>query len=94
MQSYRKRIVVQMQPIIHKPKEEPVKLSTKKLYSEVRSYLLTAIRMYQTILKHYEPLSDEWAICQNYIFKYKTDFELLKNGSYEERKEVIEKYGR
>lgn len=94
MQSYRKRIAVQMQPVKHKPAVKQNKTSVKKLYPEVRNYLLTAIRMHQEVLKRFKVFSDEWVICQNDLFKYRADFELLEKGTYEERKEVVDKYGR
>jgi hypothetical protein len=42
----------------------------------------------------FKPLSDEWETCVNDLQKYKIDFELLERGTYEEHKEVIDKYGR
>jgi hypothetical protein len=96
MQSYRKRIAVQRQPKQKpKPKEEAARhLSVKKLYPEVRCYLLKAINLYADVEKKFVPFSDEWEICIDDLQKYKADFELLERGTYDERKGVIEKYGR
>jgi len=88
--SFRKRMAVQKAHV--KPKQEP-KPQAKKRFPEVRKFLLNAIWMYYEALRHFEPLSDEWVICQNELFEYKKDFELLENGTHEERKEVIDKYG-
>ena len=94
MRSYRQRIAVQKQPVKPKQKQEQPKISVKKYYPEVKEYIQKAIRMHQGILKDLEPLSDEWALCQEELFKFKTDYELLERGTYEDRKGVIEKYGR
>lgn len=82
-----------MLPVKPKTRHKSAKTPVKKHYPEVRDYLLRAIRMHQEILKSFKPLSDEWTMCQSELFKYKTDFEILERGTYEERKEVIEKYG-
>ncbi len=93
MRSYRQRIAVQKQPTKPKEKQEQPKEPAKKRYPEVKAYLQKAIRMHQEILKDFEPLSDEWALCQSDLFRYKTDYELLERGTYEDRKGVIDKYG-
>jgi hypothetical protein len=94
MQSYRKRIAVQMQ---HKPKREKTAMTSrtsKTSYIATKEYLGTAIRMYQEIQEDLEPLSDTWVMCSDILFRHKTDLEILVKGSYDERKGVIEKYGR
>ena len=94
MQSYRKRIAVQMQPAKPRHKQEQLKVPVKKRYPEVKAFLLKAIRLHEEISKNFDPLSDEWETCINDLQKYKIDFELLERGTYEDRKGVIEKYGR
>jgi hypothetical protein len=94
MRSYRQKIAVQRQ---HRPKREKPVLTaqaSKTPYVATREYLMTAIRMYGEIYKTLEPLSDEWAMCSDILFRHKTDLEILERGSHEERKGVIEKYGR
>jgi hypothetical protein len=82
-----------MQPAKPSTKQQITKAPVKKRYPEVKEYLLKAIQMHQVVLKQFEPLSDEWTLCQNELFTFKKDLELLERGSYEDRKEVIEKYG-
>ncbi len=94
MQSYRKRVAVQMQHEAPKTKRELSRPPNKRLYPDVKAYLLKAINIYERASKRFEPLSDEWKICMEELQKYKTDFELLEHGTYDERKGVIEKYGR
>lgn len=94
MQSYRKRIAVQMQHKDHTSYQKINNPSIKKSYQHVKEYLLKAIRMHETVSKQFEPLSDEWKICLDDLQKFNIDFETLERGTYEERKEVIEKYGR
>ncbi len=94
MQSYRQRIAVQMQ---HKPKKsgrEAIQKATKTSYLETRDFLVKAIMIHKTVSSRLEPLSDEWTVCNDILFKYKTDLEILEKGTYDERKGVIKKYGR
>lgn len=94
MRNYRQRIAVQMQ---HKPKsDKPIipRQERKTPYVATREYLKKAIRMYGEILAGFDPFSDEWAVCSDIIFRHKMDLEILEKGSYEERKGVIEEYGR
>lgn len=94
MRSYRQKIAVQMQ---HRQKREKPALSSrtsKTHYIATMEYLGTAIRMYQEIQEDLEPLSDVWAMCSDILFRHRTDLEILVKGSYDERKGVIEKYGR
>jgi hypothetical protein len=77
----------------HKPEKKPVKQS-KLYYPNVKAFLLKAINMYLEVTKQYEPFSDEWVICKEELFKYSADLELLEHGTHDERREVIEKYGR
>lgn len=93
MQSYRKRIAVQKQPVKQKQRKEQPKTLVRKRYPEVREFLQKAIRMHEEVLRRFEPMSDEWALCLDELFKYKADFEQLEGGTYEVRKEVIRKYG-
>ena len=94
MQSYRKRIAVQMKHKEVKPSQTVHKSSVKKSYSHVKEYLLKAIRMHESLSKQFAPLSDEWKVCLDDLQKYKIDYEILERGTYDERKGVIEKYGR
>jgi hypothetical protein len=94
MQSYRKRIAVQMQ---HKPQSaefNPFNRSQKIRWDEVRSYILKAIRMHEEVAKRFEPLSDEEKLCREDLLKYKIDLEIMDRGTYEEGREVVKKYGR
>jgi hypothetical protein len=94
MQSYRKRIAVQMQ---HRPKKEefnPFVASQKISWDEVRAYILKAIRMHEEVAKKFEPLSDEEKLCREEILKYKIDLEIMDRSTYEEGREVVMKYGR
>lgn len=94
MQSYRKRIAVQAQPIKTDINQEQRRPTYKKSYADIRAYLLKAINLYEIVSKKFDPLSDDWKTCLEDLQKYKFDFELLERGTYEERKGVIEKYGR
>jgi hypothetical protein len=49
MQSYRKRISVQMQPVKQKPKDKPIIPTTKNKYQDVRAFLLKAIWMHEEV---------------------------------------------
>ncbi len=94
MRSYRQRIAIQMH---HKPKSEKpaiIKKDRKTPYVATREYLIKAIRMYGEILTRFDPFSDEWTACSDIIFRHKMDLEILEKGSHEERKGVIEEYGR
>lgn len=93
MQSYRKRIAVQKQPVKHKAKQRIANVTTKKRYPDVKNFLLRAIWVHEEVLKQFKPMSDEWALCLDELSKYKADLEQLEGGTFEVRKEVIEKYG-
>ena len=93
MQSYRKRIAVQMQ---HKPKKaefNPFSGSKNIRMDDVRAYILKAIRMHEEAAKRFEPLSDEEKLCREELLKYKIDLEIIDRGTYEEGREVVKKYG-
>ena len=94
MRSYRQKISVQMQ---RRPKREIPAFTArtwKTPFVATREYLVAAIRIYRNVQDKLEPLSDEWVLCSDILFRHKTDLEILEKGSHEERKGVIEKYGR
>jgi hypothetical protein len=93
MQSYRKRIAVQMQHKSKKAEFNPFNGSQKIRWDDVRSYILKAIRMHEDVAKRFEPLSDEEKLCREELLKYKIDLEIMDRGTYEEGKEVVKKYG-
>lgn len=95
MRPYRQRVAVQKQPPKQKKTEFDPFVKAKKPASETtREYIARAIRMYKEAAKGFPPLSDEEKICRDEILKYTIDLERYDRGTYEERKEVIAKYGR
>ena len=94
MQSYRKRLAVQKQHVVHKPEPDIKKISFRNQKDETKIYILKAIAMYKAVMKQAEPLSDEVILCCDEILKYTIDLENLERGTFEECKEVIRKYGR
>jgi hypothetical protein len=94
MLNFRQRMVVQKQQQKLKNNHDPFITAKKEYRTETISYLIRAISMYRTAITFFEPLSDEEKICREEIFKYTIDLEILEHGTYEERKEVIKKYGR
>ncbi len=94
MQSYRKRLAVQKQHVVHKSETEIKNTSFRNQKDETKIYILKAIAMYKAVMKQIEPLSDEEKLCCDEILKYTIDLETLERGTFEESKEVISKYGR
>ncbi len=94
MRSYRQRIAVQRQPVKEKKKFNPFRNTKRNSKDETRAFILRALSMYRSAAAACEPLSDEEQLCRDEILKYTIDFEKLERGTYEERREVIEKYGR
>jgi len=81
----------------HKPKREKpatTRQDRKTSYVATRELLIKMVNGYRTILKGFEPMSDDWAACMEYVLRYERDLEILESGTHEERKGVIEKYGR
>jgi hypothetical protein len=93
MQSYRKRIALQMQHKQPKEKFDPFIKAKKVNREEVRLYILRAISMYEKAARSFEPLSDQEKYCRDEILKYKIDLEILERGAYEDGREVVKKYG-
>ena len=93
MQSFRKRIAIQMQHGKTEPKQISYKPSYKDLFNTTKSYLTKAILIYKRAVISFEPFSEEEKFCREEILKYTIDLEILERGTHEERKEVIRKYG-
>ena len=94
MRSYRQKIAIQRQHKEPKGKHDPFKSVKKDYRTETKTYIAKAISMYQIAAASFEPLSDEEKYCRDEILKYTADLEMLDRGTYEERKEVVKKYGR
>jgi hypothetical protein len=94
MQSFRKRIAVQKQHIEHIDKTQVINHSMKDYIDMTRAYIQKALLMYHKAAASFVPLSDEEAICRDEIIKLTADLEIINNGTYEERKEVVKKYGK
>ena len=91
MQSYRQRITVQRQPVKEKEQLNPSRKNNKE---ETRAFISRALSMYRSAAAVYGPFSDEEQLCRDEILKYMIDLEKLDRGTYEEYREVVEKYGR
>ncbi|WMJ85467.1 hypothetical protein [Anaerocolumna sp. MB42-C2] len=94
MASFRQRIAIQKQHKEPKKKYDPFKTAKKNYQSETKVYLKRAILMYKTLAAKFKPFSDEEELCRKEVLKYTIDLEILEHGTYEERKEVVKKYGR
>ena len=92
MRPYRQRIAVQRQPK-KKPEFDPFTKVRRPSWKTTREYIARAIRMYTEIAGKFAPFSEEEKMCREEILRYTADLEMLDRGTYEERKEVIEKYG-
>jgi 2-polyprenyl-3-methyl-5-hydroxy-6-metoxy-1,4-benzoquinol methylase len=75
-------------------KYDPFKAAKKNYESETKAYIKRAISMYRELAANYKPFSAEEIICREEMFKFTVDLEVLEHGAYEERKEVVKKYGR
>ena len=93
MSSFRQRMAVQKQRKDPKKRYDPFKTAKKNYQSETKAYIKKAINMYKTLAVGFKPFSDEEVICREAVFKFTIDLDKLERGTYEERKEVIKKYG-
>ena len=94
MRSFRQRVSVQKQQKARKAEFDPYVKARRNNREATREYITRAIRMYREAAGKFEPLSDEEKLCHEEILKYTIDLEKLDRGTYDERREVIGKYGR
>ncbi len=94
MASFRQRIAIQKLQKEPKKKYDPFKTAKKNYQPETKAYIKRAIMMYKTLGAYFKPFSDEEELCRKEVFKFTIDLEILEHGTYEERKEVVKKYGR
>lgn len=93
MASFRQRMAIQKH---HKGTKnfKPFQNAKKNYQPVTKAYIKKAINMYGKLAVYFTPFSEEEKLCREMIFKLTIDLEVLEHGTYEERKEVVGKYGR